>query len=659
MSTRERFGKYLLLKKLTEDPLGETFRAGMLGKEGIERVVLLRIFNGQAIDAQRLWDATKDHGAVHDLLRSPNFGEGVEFGELQGIPYIAYEYISGKNLAVLLEQAARKNHFIPTEHALLITERIALALVVASESRFQGDKLSHGFLVPHLVMISNEGETRLIGFEVAKGTRGFAANPLVRRHFGRYLAPEALSGAPPHRSDDVYSLGVMLFELLTGRPLPPPAQDGYGSVIDAGTLATEGTPIPPDLVQLLKQSLVAREQRIPDAQTWHKTLNKWMFDGQYNPTTFNLAFYMHNLFREEIERESQEIEVEKTLSLPVVQQPQAPAQLPEAVATQPMTPIPPQTSDSGEMAAAPPPYAQDSSSKSKGPLIGLIAAILLLGAGAAYFFMQGGEAASTPEPQAAAQPAPAPAPQPNLEEMVDTGPSEEELALKKQIEDLIAQQASDMEEKIRSDYDQQLKQLQDQLEGAKEKERQRQEAELAALKAQQEETERLKAEEEAKKQAEEQRLAEEAAKAAEEEEALAAASTPEDSAEEAAPVQTAQKSPPPPAPQPTAPPRAPQVRRGDLVEMGPGVEVPNTLRRAQPRFPEMARRLNKAGATVLVRVLIDENGEVVKAELAGEKQGFGFDAEALQAAKKSTYAPATKNGVPVKMWHTLSVVFRR
>ena len=42
-----------------------------------------------------------------------------------------------------------------------------------------------------------------------------------------------------------------------------------------------------------------------------------MFEGQYNPTTFNLAFFMHNLFRQEIERENQEIEVEKTLPLPV------------------------------------------------------------------------------------------------------------------------------------------------------------------------------------------------------------------------------------------------------------------------------------------------------------------------------------------------------
>ena len=82
-------------------------------------------------------------------------------------------------------------------------------------------------------------------------------------------------------------------------------------------IAADGGNLHPEVANLLKRSLVPREQRIGDAVTWHKTLAKLMFDGQYNPTTFNLAFFMHNLFRDEIERETQEIEVEKTTSIPV------------------------------------------------------------------------------------------------------------------------------------------------------------------------------------------------------------------------------------------------------------------------------------------------------------------------------------------------------
>ncbi len=657
MNTREQFGKYLLLKKLTEDPLGETFRAGMLGTGGMERVALLRVMNGQGIDGRRLWQASEARAGIQPGLRSPNLGEGIEMGEVQGIPYVAYDYISGKNLATLLEQAAVKRNFIPAEHALLITERIALGLASASENRYEGERILHGFLVPHLVMISNEGETRLVGFEVAPALRTFAANPVIRQHFGRYLAPEALSGAAPHKADDIYSLGVLLLELMTGKPLPPPAPDGFAKVIDQSVVATEGTPIPTELGDLLKRSLVAREHRIDDVVTWHKTLNKWMFDGQYNPTTFNLAFFMHNLFRQEIERESQEIEVEKTLPLPIAQQAgaeqAAAAQASAATGPVPVASAPseaPEITATQDAPVVEPPDEQ----KSTAGLIAAIAAVavLLIGGGFYYWWtqMRGGASSEAPT-QVAAQPAPVTLPPPTepVEEEVPAGPAPDEI--NEQIRELIGQRASEMEEQLRKQYDAQLSDLQKQLEAAKRDadDRRQREKEIAEQQAREEE-----AALEAQRLVEEQAAAEAAALVAkEQEEAEAAAAAEEEAriAQAAAPPE----APPPPAPIPAA---VTQVRRGDLVKMGPGVSPPKILRRPAPRFPMMAKRLNRKEAKVLIKVLIDENGRVIKAELAGKEQGYGFDDEALASARKSVYEPAKKDNVPVKFWHTLAVEFR-
>ncbi|MFY9820633.1 MAG: hypothetical protein WAM82_04575, partial [Thermoanaerobaculia bacterium] len=338
MNIPEEFGKYLLLKKLGEDPLGETFRAGRVGQEGgMDQVVLLRVLNGKGIDGEKLWARISGRAGLQAILKSPNIGNGVDLGRVRSFPYTAYDYISGKNLASVFQQSARQHSLVPTDHALLIAERISLALAAAFESRFQDERVMHGFVVPQLVMISNEGETRLLGFEAAPGLRDLAAAGWQDEALRPYLAPEALAGAAPSRADDVYSLGAILYELLTGERLPasPAAAPGgsFDVLIDAAELPNEGTPLPAPVAALLKKSLAPREQRIADAVTWHKTLSKLMIDGHFSPTTFNLAFFMHNLFRDEIERESQEMQAEKKLELPKRQPAPVTLAVPVAAAT--------------------------------------------------------------------------------------------------------------------------------------------------------------------------------------------------------------------------------------------------------------------------------------------------------------------------------------
>ena len=226
---------------------------------------------------------------------------------------------------------------MPLDHALLICERMASGLAVAFETRFADDRVTHGFLTPHQVLVSHEGELRLSGFEASPGLRASAAHPVVKQTIGRYLAPEALAGQPPNKNDDVYSLGAILFEMLTGQPVPGMPPGGFGSMVDQAVVAADGGNLHPDLAALLKRTLCPRDQRVSDVATWHKTLAKLMADGQYNPTTFNLAFFLHNLFREEIERETQELETERTQA---IQLPAAPPSSPPASASAAAPPPP-------------------------------------------------------------------------------------------------------------------------------------------------------------------------------------------------------------------------------------------------------------------------------------------------------------------------------
>ncbi|HEV8577998.1 MAG TPA: TonB family protein [Thermoanaerobaculia bacterium] len=653
MNIPEEFGKYLLLKKLTEDPLGETFRAGRVGAEGMEQVVLLRVFNGRGLDGEKLWSKVSGRASIQAILKSPNIGNGVDLGRVRSFPYAAYDYISGKNLATLFAQAARQHSPIPTDHALLIAERISLALAAAHESRMQDERVLHGFVVPHLVMISNEGETRLLGFEVAPGLRDQAGgwqDDSIRP----YLSPETLTGAPLTKADDVYSLGAILFELLTGERLPAAPPEGHGARIDGAVLANDGTPFPAPVAALLKKSLVPREQRIADAVTWHKTLSKLMIDGHFSPTTFNLAFFMHNLFRDEIERENQEIQAEKKLELP--QRP---------VVTAPTVAPAPAPQDLREVtgvreATWPGTRAQvaKEAEPSRKPLwIGIAAAaVIALAVGGYFLWVQsGGKKSAQPAakpPAPAVSPAAQPATMPGAAvPPVGAPPTQAALTpeeIQAQIQQMFEARQKEMEAKYKAQYDDRIKQLQQQLEDSKRATAEAPRQERPAL---QQEPTPAPADTRAAQRTEP---------------AAAAPAPPQTSAPAPQPGAASSQgdtkvdsatAPANPAPVQSAPPRQPQVQVGDLVQTGPGVVAPKLVSQPDPRYPPAAQRLNRS-AQVDIKVLVDERGRVLDAELLGAKAGFGFDEAALDAARRAVFQPATKDGIRVKMWRTMRVNFK-
>jgi TonB family protein len=667
MTTREEFGKYLLLKKLAEDPLGETFRAGRLGQQGLDQVVLLRVLNGRGLDTERLAAGLEERKEVQSALKSPNIGNGVDAGRVRGVPYVAYDYISGKSLATLIVQAQQEGSPFPTDHAMLISERIGLALAAAYEARHGGGRVHHGMVTPHLVMVSNEGETRLLGFEAGPALAAQAAS--LPPELLRYVAPELRRGGAPSGRSDVFSAGVILYELLTGKALPAEAGTDYDAALAEARLAADRSPLPQGVAALLAKSLAAPEARIADPPAWHKALARETSAGGYNATTFNLAFFMHNLFRDEIERESREIEAERTMEVSTRGVSVAPTgaetmKLPQqevrravaaGAAGAASTALPPD--DTASVQARYELTEEEGGAKSKkGLWIGL-GAVLVLAAGAVGVYLGViAPRSSEPEPVPAETAATVPA-TPEPEPQAPAGPTPEEIQA--QIDSMFDEKAKAMEANLKSEYDERINQMQRQLE----------DAQKAA-------TERAKRLEEAQREAAEARKA--AAEEPEEVEAAPEQQAALDPAAKAAPASNPSGQPastggvpapragagaqapvqPVPEPEPEPEPAQPEVKRGELVMPGPGVSPPRAVRRPSPEFPPVAARLNKE-ATVDVRVLVDENGKVIEAEIDGRKPGFGFGEAALDAARASTFDPPTKFGVPVRMWTTMRFVFKR
>ncbi len=256
------------------------------------------------------------------------------YGSEDGVPYVAWDYVPAQPLDQLMARAASEQFPIAIDNALLVVEKMAAALAAAAGVEVQGEALVHGFLVPHMVMIGNDGEAMVAGFGLARGLRANLDRVAVKRTAAPYLAPEVLASAPATRRSDVYSLGAILFQLLCGQPLPAdPAS--RAAALDHPSLAFEEGPVPSDVLAILAKTLAPKpDDRFATAADFKRELEKLLYGGAYSPTTFNLALFMDRLYRNEIEQEDREVQRERTLDVAAHYQPPKP-EVPEAPAAAP------------------------------------------------------------------------------------------------------------------------------------------------------------------------------------------------------------------------------------------------------------------------------------------------------------------------------------
>ena len=292
----QELGPYLLLRKLSENVLCETYRAGLRSGQEVERVVLLFSFKTDPDSAIWIAETANAGRRAFAGVDSPFLSPATDSGEVDGTAFLTYDYIPGRSLKALLERLRAQESAAPLEHALLITDRIAQGLLAAWEHE---SRALHGFVVPHLVMLSNEGDVRLLGMEVASRLRKLLTDSQVKHEMGRYLAEEVVPEGQPSTTDDVFSLGVILYELTTGEALPPMPEGGFDSLIAQATIA-DGSPLPDPIADLLRSSLAPSPNR-RDLKGWQAQLSEFLVSGQYDVNAFNLALFLHGLFPDDLE----------------------------------------------------------------------------------------------------------------------------------------------------------------------------------------------------------------------------------------------------------------------------------------------------------------------------------------------------------------------
>lgn len=203
----QQVGNYEVLRELGRGGMGVVYRAH---EASLNRPVALKVLAPQLASdpafAQRfLREARAAAGLNH-----PNVVTVYAVGEHEGSPYIAMEYIRGESLADRIERTGR----LSVDEAVAITTAVAGALAAAHR---QG--LIHRDVKPQNIMLDDTGRPRLLDFGLVKATEGNTALTETGVQLGtpQYMAPEQVQGKPVDGRTDIFALGVVLFEMLTGR----------------------------------------------------------------------------------------------------------------------------------------------------------------------------------------------------------------------------------------------------------------------------------------------------------------------------------------------------------------------------------------------------------------------------------------------------------
>lgn len=309
--TIQTFGKYQILERVATGVTAEIYKARLEGIGGFQRsFAIKRILPALSRDESYI-AILVDEAKVAGLLSHANIVQIVDLGQVDGTWYIAMEYVHGRDLKAVLARTRQRGLRLPVPHCVFITIELLKGLEYAHQRRVmrKGRAFSlniiHRDVNPSNLLLSFQGEVKLTDFANARAShKALQAMPLP--HAGRfdYASPEqaAASDALDQRSD-LFSVGVLLYEMLTGEH---PFRGASDEQTVERLVASQYVPVrehnpevPESLEQIVDMSLrVDRDARHPSATAFKEALDKFFHEAGFIFTHSSLSSYMEGLFPE-------------------------------------------------------------------------------------------------------------------------------------------------------------------------------------------------------------------------------------------------------------------------------------------------------------------------------------------------------------------------
>lgn len=217
------FGKYYLLERINVGGMAEVFKAKTVGVEGFERIVALKRILPSIAEDEEFITMFIDEAKIAVQLQHANIAQIFDLGKVDDSYFIALEYVNGRDLRGIFDELRKRSERMPMPQVCYFIMQLCEGLDYAHNKRdAQGRELNlvHRDVSPQNVLLGYDGEVKLIDFGIAKaaGKASKTQAGILKGKFG-YMSPEQVRGLPIDRRSDIFALGIVLYEMLTGERL--------------------------------------------------------------------------------------------------------------------------------------------------------------------------------------------------------------------------------------------------------------------------------------------------------------------------------------------------------------------------------------------------------------------------------------------------------
>ncbi len=319
------FGKYFLLDRINVGGMAEVFKAKAFGVEGFERLLAVKRILSNIAEDEEFITMFIDEAKIAVQLQHANIAQIFDLGKVDDSFFIALEFVNGRDLRAIFDHLRKSGAAMPAPQTCFVIMQVCEGLDYAHNKRdHQGRELNlvHRDVSPQNVLIGYDGEIKIVDFGIAKaaGKASKTQAGILKGKFG-YMSPEQVRGLPVDRRSDIFALGIVLYELLTGERL-------FVGESDFSTLekvrnveilppSSFNKKIPAELERIVLKALAKDvEDRYQNAIDLHDDLQAFLYSVGEFYSRKDLSGWMKKTFAKELAEENAKLEEYAQLEQP-------------------------------------------------------------------------------------------------------------------------------------------------------------------------------------------------------------------------------------------------------------------------------------------------------------------------------------------------------